>query len=106
MNLGLNYGSTQGVEIILTVRASPSVLAGGDAAHLSPREAQDLIDAASERAMPKLANLFAAILQQVHSTLRQSCVDCLRNHATELKPDLHTDLAFVPAGITNQGREP
>ena len=102
MHLELRYTTSQGVEIDLQLRAPVSMLAGGDGSHLSPRENQDVMDAACARAMPQLSTLFTAIVSQVHSTLQQSCVESLRLHARAKMP-LTTDLS--PAGEENQREE-
>ena len=95
MNLDLKYRSTQGVELRVRVSAPVAVLAE-DAEHLTPREAQDVINMATKRALPRLAPLFVAILEQIDEALHASYIESLRHHARENKPDLHTDLA--PAG--------
>lgn len=92
MNLELRYTTSQGVEIDLEVRVPVSMLAGGDGAHLSARENQDVVDNACARAMPQLSNLFTAIIGQVHGTLQQSCIESLRLHARAKTTPVATDL--------------
>lgn len=95
-SLDVRYTSTLGVAIELAVRVPADMLAGGDGAHLSPRDARDVIDRAGRNAMPRLAAMVGAMLEQAQDAVQDACVESLRLHARDHTVPLATDLA--PAG--------
>ena len=95
-SLDVRYTSPFGVSVDLSVRVPADMLAGGDGAHLSPRDARDVIDRAGRNAMPRLAAMVGAMLEQAQDAVQAACVESLRRHARDHTVPLATDLA--PAG--------
>ena len=97
-SLDVRYTSPLGLSVDVSVRVPADMLAGGDGAHLSPRDARDVIDRAGRSAMPRLAVMVGAMLEQAQDAVRAACVESLRRHARDNTVPLATDLAPAENG--------